>query len=69
MAVGGAAGCFLGTDVSYGAANYLGGTIGIQESFSPLASSAMAGTSTMLGFGVIQTGENLVYAKDKCWVD
>mmetsp|Transcript_2991 Transcript_2991/g.4589 ORF Transcript_2991/g.4589 Transcript_2991/m.4589 type:complete len:339 (+) Transcript_2991:108-1124(+) len=69
VAVGGAAGCFLGTDVSYGAANYLGGAIGIQESFSPLVSSAMAGTSTMLGFGVIQSGENLVYAKDKCWVD
>lgn len=52
-----------------GAANYLGGAIGIQESFSPLVSSAYAGTSTMLGFGIIQTGENLVYAKDKCWVD
>ena len=69
VAVGGAAGCFLGTDVSYGAANYLGSTIGIQDSFSPLVSSAIAGTSTMLGFGVVQSGENLIYTKDKCWVD
>eukprot|EP00567_Pseudictyota_dubia_P017567 CAMPEP_0197451478 /NCGR_PEP_ID=MMETSP1175-20131217/29012_1 /TAXON_ID=1003142 /ORGANISM="Triceratium dubium, Strain CCMP147" /LENGTH=336 /DNA_ID=CAMNT_0042984207 /DNA_START=200 /DNA_END=1210 /DNA_ORIENTATION=+ len=69
VAVGGAAGCFLGTDVSYGAANWMGSAIGIQETYSPGLASAVAGTSTMLGFGVVQTGENLVYAKDKCWVD
>lgn len=69
VAVGGAAGCFLGTDVSYGAANYMGSAIGIQDTFSPALASAVAGTSTMIGFGVVQTGENLVYAKDKCWVD
>ena len=69
VAVGGAAGCFLGTDVSYGAANWMGGAIGIQDTFTPLVSSAVAGTSTMLGFSVIQTGENLIYPKDKCWVD
>lgn len=69
VAVGGAAGCFLGTDVSYGAANWMGSAIGIQDTYSPLLSSAVAGTSTMLGFAVVQTGENLVYAKDKCWVD
>ena len=68
LAIGGAAGYFLGTDVSYGAANYLGGAIGIQDTYSPLAFSAYAGTSTMLGFGVIQTSENMIYAKDKCWV-
>eukprot|EP01083_Nonionella_stella_P055506 146398_1 len=69
VAVGGAAGCFLGTDVSYGAANWMGSAIGIQDTYSPLLSSAVAGTSTMLGFSVIQTGENLIYPKDKCWVD
>jgi len=68
VAVGGAAGCFLGTDISYGAANWMT-PIGIQETYSPLLASTVAGTSTMLGFGVVQTGENLVYAKDKCWVD
>ena len=35
VAVGGAAGCFLGTDVSYGAANWMGGAIGIQDTFTP----------------------------------
>ena len=69
VAVGGAAGFFLGTDVSYGAANYLGGALGIQETFSPLTASVTAGTSTMIGFSVIQLGENLAYPKDKCWVD
>lgn len=69
VAIGGAAGCFLGTDVSYGAANWMGSAIGIQDTYSPLLSCAVAGTSTMLGFSVIQTGENLVYPKDKCWVD
>lgn len=44
VAVGGAAGCFLGTDVSYGAANYMGGIIGIQETFSAPLASAVAGT-------------------------
>ena len=47
----------------------MGGAIGIQDTFTPLVSSAVAGTSTMLGFSVIQTGENLIYPKDKCWVD
>jgi len=68
VAVGGAAGCFLGTDISYGAANWMT-PIGIQETYSPLLASTVAGTSTMLGFSVVQAGENLVYAKDKCWVD
>ena len=44
VAVGGAAGCFLGTDVSYGAANWMGNAIGIQESFSPPLASTFAGT-------------------------
>lgn len=44
VAVGGAAGCFLGTDVSYGAANWMGSAIGIQETYSPILSSAVAGT-------------------------
>ena len=44
VAIGGAAGCFLGTDVSYGAANWMGSAIGMQETFSPVLSSAVAGT-------------------------
>jgi hypothetical protein len=69
FAIGGAAGCFLGTDVSYAAANWMAPTIGIQEAHSAVTASCLAGTSTLLGFSIIQTGENLVYATDKCWVD
>jgi hypothetical protein len=69
VSVGGAAGCFLGTDVSYEAANWMAPAIGIQDFHSPAMASTIAGTSTFLGFSVVQTGENLVYAKDKCWVD
>lgn len=69
VAVGGAAGCFLGTDVSYQAANWMAPVIGIQESYSAATASCLAGTSTLLGFSVVQTAENLVYPKDKCWVD
>ena len=43
VAVGGAAGCFLGTDISYGAANWMT-PIGIQETYSPLLASTVAGT-------------------------
>ena len=55
VAVGGAAGCFLGTDVSYGAANWMGSAIGIQDTYSPLLSSAVAGTyvATMISFALI----------------
>jgi hypothetical protein len=69
VAIGGAAGCFLGTDVSYQAANWMAPAIGIHESSSALAASCLAGTSTLIGFSVVQTAENLVYPKDKCWVD
>jgi hypothetical protein len=69
VAVGGAAGCFLGTDLSYGAANWMGGAIGIQESASAVTASMLAGTSTGLGFTAVQMGQNVIYPKDKCWVD
>lgn len=69
VAVGGAAGAFLGTDVSYEAANWLRPLVGIEESASAITGSMIAGSSTALGFSVIQMGENLAYSKDKCWVD
>ena len=69
VAVGGAAGCFLGTDISYAAANWMAPAIGIPSTATPLMASTLAGTSTLLGFTVVQTGENLIYTKDKCWVD
>lgn len=69
FAVGGAAGCFVGTDVSYAAANWLRPLVGVEETVSSTTASILAGSSTALGFTVIQMGENIVYPKNKCWVD
>jgi hypothetical protein len=69
VAVGGAAGCFLGTDISYEAANWLRPVVGIENGMSTATAAMVAGSSTALGFTAIQMGENLVYPKDKCWVD
>jgi hypothetical protein len=69
VAVGGAAGCFVGTDISYLDANWLRPLVGIEETVSPSMSAILAGTSTALGFTAVQMGENLVYPPNKCWVD
>lgn len=69
FAVGGAAGGFVGTDVSYGDGNWLRAMVGIEETCAASTASMIAGTSTGLGFTVIQVGENVVYPKNKCWVD
>ena len=69
FAVGGAAGCFVSTDMSYGAANALMPYLGIQENASLLTGSVLAGTSTAIGFTTVQMAQNVMYPKDKCWVD
>lgn len=69
VAVGGAAGCFVGTDVSYGAANWLRPIVGVEETTASMTASVLAGSSTSLGFCVVQMGENALYPKNKCWVD
>mmetsp|Transcript_26684 Transcript_26684/g.55881 ORF Transcript_26684/g.55881 Transcript_26684/m.55881 type:complete len:328 (-) Transcript_26684:181-1164(-) len=69
VAVGGAAGCFVGTDVTYGAANWLRPIVGVEEFHAATTASVLAGSSTFIGFGAVQTVENFVYPKDKCWVD
>eukprot|EP00562_Extubocellulus_spinifer_P008805 CAMPEP_0178494262 /NCGR_PEP_ID=MMETSP0696-20121128/12924_1 /TAXON_ID=265572 /ORGANISM="Extubocellulus spinifer, Strain CCMP396" /LENGTH=341 /DNA_ID=CAMNT_0020122335 /DNA_START=79 /DNA_END=1104 /DNA_ORIENTATION=+ len=68
-AVGGAAGCFVGTDVSYAAANWLRPLVGVEETTAAVTASVLAGSSTALGFTVVQMGENAIYPKNKCWVD
>lgn len=69
VAVGGAAGCFVGTDVSYEAANWMRPVLGVEETASATTASILAGSSTAVGFTVVQMGENVVYPKNKCWVD
>lgn len=70
MAIGGATGFFVGTDVTYlPSQNFLIDVVGIHEGTSTLTGCAIAGTSTSLGFGVAQTSLNIAYPRGKCWND
>lgn len=69
LSIGGATGCFVGTDVSFGDANWLRPVVGIEESFSDMLGQVKAGTSTALGFVAFQGVQTFVVPKGKCWVD
>jgi hypothetical protein len=69
VAIGGAAGAFLGTDLSYGATNYLGCMVGIPDTASAVTASCLAGSSTTFGFSVVQMGQNTIFKNGKCWLD
>ena len=69
IAVGGACGTFVGTDVSYGSANWLSSLVGVEETCAATTASMLAGSSTALGFTVVQMGENVAYPRNKCWLD
>jgi hypothetical protein len=70
IAIGGATGFFVGTDVAYlPNQNFLIDIVGIHEGTSTLTGCAIAGTSTSLGFGAAQTGLNIAYPRGKCWND
>jgi hypothetical protein len=70
LAIGGATGFFVGTDVVYlPGQNFLIEIVGIKEGTSALASCAIAGSSTSLGFASSQTVFNLVYPPRKSWID
>lgn len=60
VAIGGATGCFVGTDISYGDGNWLRPLIGVEEGFGNIHGCALAGTSTALGFTAVQIAENIV---------
>lgn len=70
VAIGGATGFFVGTDVAYlPEQNFLINIVGIQDATPALAGCAIAGSSTGLGFGVSQSALNIVYPSGKCWND
>jgi hypothetical protein len=69
VAIGGATACFVGTDVSYGDANWLRGIVGVEDGLGAVHGSILAGTSTALGFGAVQTVQNVLYPMGRCWVD
>lgn len=69
VSIGGATGAFVGTDVSFGDANWLRPVVGVEESFSDLQGMATAGFSTSLGFAAFQSMQNVTFARGKSWVD
>jgi hypothetical protein len=70
LAIGGATGFFVGTDAVYlPEQNFLLDIIGIQDGTPDLTGCAIAGSSTALGFGVAQSGLNIIYPSGKCWND
>lgn len=68
VSIGGAAACFVGTDVSYDD-NWLRGLVGVEDGVTDLGGSITAGSSTALGFVVFQTAQNLAVPAGRCWVD
>lgn len=69
FAVGGATACFVGTDISYGAANWLRPLVGVEPTMSLLEGCARAGLSTGMGFTVAQTVPNVVAPGKSLWLD
>mmetsp|Transcript_35574 Transcript_35574/g.54710 ORF Transcript_35574/g.54710 Transcript_35574/m.54710 type:complete len:290 (-) Transcript_35574:217-1086(-) len=70
VAIGGATGFFVGTDAAYlPEQNFLIDVLGIKDGTPDLTASAIAGTSTAMGFAASQSAVNVVYPSGKCWID
>jgi len=69
VSIGGGTACFVGTDVSFGDGNWLRPLLGVEETTPDLVGCVKAGTSTFLGFGCVQTVENIAVPKSSCWTD
>ena len=69
-AIGGATAFFVGTDVAYlPEQNFLIGAVGIQDGTPDIVGSAIAGTSTSMGFCAAQSTFNMIYPAGKLWND
>ena len=71
MAIGGASGFFVGTDVAYlgGEGNFLRPLVGVEELDGDLLGIVKAGTSTGLGFLAFQSVQNVTYPQGSAWLD
>jgi hypothetical protein len=69
VSVGAATGCFVGTDLSFGGENWMGGVLGIEDSYSTLRGMAIAGSSTAIGFTAVQMMQNISVKPGHNWVD
>jgi len=68
VAIGGATGAFVGTDVSF-AGNWLRPVIGVEETTSDIIGMVKAGSSTSLGFGAFQSVQNVTFPAGSNWTD
>ena len=68
IAVGGATGCFVGTDVTF-ADNWLRPVVGFEDGTGDVTSAIIAGSSTAIGFLAVQSAQNAVLPQGKNWVD
>lgn len=67
--IAGAAACFLGIDVSFGASNWMRPFFGVEATTSPFHGCIKAGCTSLLGFGVVQVVQNCFVPRDGCWTD
>jgi len=68
--IGAASAFFLGTDAAYRPSeNFLLNIFGIQDGDSIIKGCFLAGLSTSLGFGIVQSFFNLAFPVGKCWID
>jgi hypothetical protein len=70
ISIGGATGFFVGTDAVYlPDQNFLIDVVGIKPGMPDIASCAIAGTSTSLGFMTSQSAMNIIYPAKRLWND
>ena len=71
VAIGGATGAFVGTDVNYlaGDGNFLRPLVGVEGTDSALVGCIKAGSSTTLGFAAAQSAQNVTYKAGTNWTD
>jgi len=69
LSVGAATGCFVGTDLTFGAENWMAGVLGIEDTFSTIQGMAIAGSSTAIGFTAVQMMQNVAVKPGHNWVD
>jgi len=68
-AVGTGCGAFVGTDISFGVANWLSPIVGIQSHFSAARAVATAGLSTSIGFVANMIVQCSFLPAKECWID
>jgi len=68
-AVGTGCGAFVGTDISFGAGNWLAPIVGIQSHFSAVRGACAAGLSTSIGFVANMLVQCSFLPAKECWID